>query len=87
MKHAKIISGALKDPFSEEAAANVIDDQGEVNWRAAMWADPGVKSCPKCKTHYWNEAAVMECTDCGAQFGDGLPVSETSSADTSGAKP
>jgi hypothetical protein len=80
MKHARIISGEYADNFSKEAADNVIDADGEINWRAAMWADPGVKSCPKCKTHYWNEAAVMECPDCLIQFGNGV-------TDTRGEKP
>lgn len=79
MKHARIISGAYQDCFNKEAQENVIDADGEVNWRAAMWADPGVKSCPTCKTHYWNEAEVMECPDDGTRFGNGVSSSEVRS--------
>jgi len=72
MKHARIISGAYEDAFNKDALDNVVRPDGEINWRAAMWADPGVKSCPKCKAHYWNEAAVMECPDCLIQFGSAV---------------
>ena len=72
MKHARLISGEYKNAWNEEAMDNVVDAAGEVNWRAAFMADPGVKKCPKCGEFYWDEASVMECTECQTQFGSGL---------------
>ncbi len=69
MKHARIVSGEYKDNFG--SFDNIANDDGSINWGAAMRADPGVKSCPSCKGHFWNEAAVLECPDCKIQFGDG----------------
>lgn len=41
---------------------------GEVNWRAAFGADPGVCSCPNCHEYYWSWGRVVECLDCGFRF-------------------
>lgn len=71
MRHARIISGAYEDAFSKEAQDNIVDAEGNVNWRAAFAADPGMTKCPACKAYYWNEAAVLECLDCKLQFGPG----------------
>jgi len=71
MKHATIISGAYDNSDCKEHAANVVDDNGNINWGAAFRADPGVRKCHGCSTYYWNEAKVMECPDCKSQFGDG----------------
>jgi hypothetical protein len=69
MEHAKIIKG---DPFdweeSKEAMENVVNDSGEVNMAAAMLADPGVTSCPKCGDHYWWEGELLECLKCQTQW-------------------
>jgi hypothetical protein len=72
MRHARIISGAYPDAFNKDAFDNIANEDGSINWRAAMWADPGVKSCPQCKAHFWNEADVLECPDCHIQFGNGV---------------
>lgn len=72
MKHARLISGAYKDAWNEQAMDNVVYPDGEVNWRAAFAADPGVKKCPGCDEYYWDEASVMECTNCKTQFGSGV---------------
>lgn len=71
MRHATIVCGKYDDAWDKNAADHVVNDDGSINWRAAFFADPGVKSCPRCKTYFWNEAAVMECPDCHVQFGDG----------------
>lgn len=70
MRHAKLISGEFDLSYCKEAAENVVDDDGNVNWGAAFRADPGVKKCP-CGAYYWNEAKVMECLDCKTHFGEG----------------
>ncbi len=74
MKHARLISGEDQNAWNKEAADNVIDADGEVNWRAAFFADPGCRKCPGCGEYYWDEADVMECTteSCKRQFGRGL---------------
>lgn len=69
MKHAKIIEG---EPFDwkagKEAMDHVVRNSGDINWRAAFSADPGVTHCPKCKTHFWAEGKKLECTECETQF-------------------
>lgn len=70
MRHAKIVSGEYKDNFG--SFDNIANDDGSINWGVAMRADPGVKKCPGCEGYFWNEAAVMECPDCAANFGDGF---------------
>jgi hypothetical protein len=72
MKHAKIISGAYENCWGDPNA-EIVSQDGEVNWGAAFRADPGCKKCPECNGYFWNEAAVMECPDCAANFGDGVP--------------
>jgi hypothetical protein len=72
MRHATIIAGAYADAFSKDAAQQIVNQDGSLNWGAAFRADPGVKSCPVCKAHYWNEAKVMQCPDCQTYFGDGF---------------
>lgn len=69
MKHARLVSGEYSNNFG--GFDNIANDDGSINWGVAMRADPGVKSCPKCGEHYWNEAAVMECPDCKVEFGNG----------------
>jgi hypothetical protein len=43
-------------------------EDGEVNWRAAAGADPGVCSCPNCGEMYWSWGRIVECLDCAFQF-------------------
>lgn len=51
-----------------EAAANCFYPDGEVNWRNAMSADPGVCSCPACHEYYWNLGRVQRCAECGFEY-------------------
>lgn len=66
MKHPIIIEGS---PFDWErgkrAMDAVISKSGDVNWGAAMAADPGVTKCPKCGVYFWKEAKLVKCTECG----------------------
>lgn len=45
-----------------------LERDGEVNWRAAFGADPGVTSCPNCCQHYWQCGNVQRCVDCGFEY-------------------
>lgn len=72
MRHALIVSGEYANNFGP--IDNIANEDGSINWGVAMRADPGVKSCPGCKGHFWNEAAVMKCPDCGIEFGNGCSV-------------
>ncbi len=67
----EIISGRYAEPFRD---VDPIREDGSVNWRAAMMADPGVKKCEHCDTYYWNLARIMRCTNgvCRARLGDGV---------------
>lgn len=67
--HARIITGLAFDwDEAKKYADNVVDDSGEVNWRNAFFADPGVMSCPKCDACYWAEGHGVECTGCGHRW-------------------
>jgi hypothetical protein len=72
VKHATLISEPYAGVWNETAMDNVVDAAGEVNWKAAFYADPGVKKCPGCDEYYWDEASVMECTVCKTNFGSGV---------------
>lgn len=48
-----------------EASANIVHANGDVNWKAASCADPGVVGCPCCDTSHWNWGNVQRCTKCG----------------------
>lgn len=69
-----VISGP---PFdwgeAAKASESVIDDDGEVNWRAAFNADPGVSKCPKCSTMHWWEGDRIRCAfaGCGHEWSPG----------------
>ena len=45
-------------------------DDGEVNWRAAFGADPGLSSCPACHQPYWAWGTKLKCilNTCGFEF-------------------
>ncbi len=47
-------------------AANAVGDDGEVNWRSASYADPGVVACPECGVFHWREGTRVRCAmdDC-----------------------
>jgi len=69
VRTAKIISGASFDwEDAQKYSGAAVDAEGNVNWMAASFADPGVTSCPKCKAYYWNEGDIVECLDCGTQW-------------------
>lgn len=69
MRTPKIIKGAAFDwKDAEKYSKAAVDDKGNVNWMAAMFADPGVTVCPKCDAYYWNEGEIVECLDCGTQW-------------------
>ena len=57
MQRPIIIEG---QPFDwkegEKNMLNAVDESGEVNWFAAMNADPGVMQCPKCQHGYGEKA-------------------------------
>ena len=46
----------------------VTDAEGNINWAAAAFADPGVLSCPGCKEYLWNEGFRVRCPGCGREF-------------------
>lgn len=43
-------------------------EDGDVNWRAAFGADPGVCSCPACHQMYWAWGKQQRCVDCGFEY-------------------
>lgn len=51
-----------------EAMDHAVDKDGNVNWRAASCADPGVTKCPKCATYFWREGELVECNKCGERW-------------------
>ena len=61
----KIIYGPYENAWDGEASANVVNEEGDINWRAAFTADPGVRRC-ECGLYLWDEARVLECPDCEA---------------------
>lgn len=69
MRRAILIEGQPFD-WNEGAKAlvNAVDANGEVNWRAAFNADPGVTKCTKCNEYYWAEGTKLKCPDCGNEF-------------------
>lgn len=69
MRNPKILTGQSFDwQDGAKWTEKVVGANGEVNWRAASFADPGVTQCPECKAFYWNEGDTVECLDCGAQW-------------------
>lgn len=67
MKTAEIVSGAYDLSYCKEAQEALAESNGE-NIGAAMMADPGTTSCPKCKEYFWWTAKVLKCTECGTEF-------------------
>jgi hypothetical protein len=41
---------------------------GDVNWRAAFGADPGICSCPVCQQQYWAWGTKQRCRQCGFEY-------------------
>jgi Zn finger protein HypA/HybF involved in hydrogenase expression len=81
MKHAIVIGGSSFDwDHGKKAMDNVITKDGQVNWGAAMAADPGIIKCPKCGEYFWKEATLLKCTECGTLWNTetNQPVQPTS---------
>ena len=51
-----------------EQCGGVTAPDGEVNWRAAFGADPGVCTCPACGVYYWSFGNRQRCAKCGFEF-------------------
>lgn len=69
MKRPEIIEGEPFDWYvGGHAAKNSVDADGNVNWKAAFYADPGVLSCPFCDESMWREGIVVKCPTCQQQF-------------------
>ncbi len=69
MQRAKIVEGKPYDWDSgAEAMRNVVSADGQINYKAAMCADPGVTKCPKCETYYWAEGVKLQCLKCDEIF-------------------
>lgn len=68
MKSPIILKG---EPFlwnEPNPHGETVDEDGEVNWAAAAFADPGVMGCPRCAVYLWNEGDFVRCPDCGHEF-------------------
>jgi ssDNA-binding Zn-finger/Zn-ribbon topoisomerase 1 len=68
MKNPIIISGQRFLWDEPNPCGEVVGADGEVNWMAAAFADPGCMQCPKCGAYLWNEGDEVCCPDCGHQF-------------------
>lgn len=69
IKRAFIVRGMPFDWEKGSQAINqVVDPDGNVNWKAACSADPGVIHCPTCETYFWREGVELECSSCGTHF-------------------
>lgn len=65
VEHGKILGKVTFDwEAGAEAAKRVQRDDGSINWRAALSADPGVVRCNKCERYLWNESDTLQCP-CG----------------------
>lgn len=51
-----------------EKCGGLTDEDGEVNWRAAFGADPGICSCPACHQKYWAWGTKQRCRQCGFEY-------------------
>lgn len=51
-----------------EQCGGVSDRDGNVNWRAAFGADPGVCSCPACGRNHWAFGNRQRCTRCDFEY-------------------
>lgn len=70
----EIIEGQPFDwEFGAKAAAMAVDDDGEVNWRAAFYADPGTMTCPGCLRKLWREGTLVRCPDCQHEWNTNRP--------------
>jgi hypothetical protein len=51
-----------------EKCGGLTDGDGEVNWRAAFGADPGICTCPACHQQYWAWGRRHRCRQCGFEY-------------------
>ena len=51
-----------------EEAGGLTHEDGEVNWRAAFSADPGICSCPACQQMYWAFGRRQRCAKCAFEY-------------------
>ena len=51
-----------------EKCGGIQHEDGDVNWRAAFGADPGVCSCPACGEFYWMWGRRQRCVKCGFEY-------------------
>jgi len=69
MKRPIILQG---EPFDWQAGGQAMEsavgESGQVNWRAAAMADPGVMRCPDCNVWLWREGQKVECPHCHTTF-------------------
>jgi Zn finger protein HypA/HybF involved in hydrogenase expression len=69
MKRPIILQGESFDwEKGQEYATHAVDEEGNVNWGAAMFADPGVMQCPACNAYLWKEGKRVCCPDCGHEW-------------------
>lgn len=65
MREPSILSG---DSFNweevQEIQERIVDEDGDVNWGAAFFSDPGVTCCPLCGEYYWAEGEIVQCLEC-----------------------
>lgn len=69
MKRPIILEGK---PFDWDAGAeslkNAVSGDGEANWGAAAFADPGVMKCPGCQEYLWREGERVRCPHCSHEW-------------------
>lgn len=68
MKSPIILEGSAFPWNEPNPHGDTIGADGEVNWAAAFFADPGCIKCPGCGEFLWNEGFRVRCPDCGAEF-------------------
>jgi hypothetical protein len=68
MKSPIILEGTAFPWNEPNPFGSPVDEDGQVNWRAAAFADPGVIKCPGCGEFLWNEGLRVRCPDCSAEF-------------------
>lgn len=66
--HPVIIEGEPFPWHEPNPAGEVVGPDGEVNWMAAAYADPGVMKCPNCGVYLWQEGTVVQCPKCEHQW-------------------
>lgn len=52
----------------EQSKDGCVYPDGEVNWRAAFSADPGIVSCPVCQQMHWAWGRRQRCTVCEFEY-------------------